>query len=474
MNELHQKSWMDRCEKLVMVLLCVLMADCALGGAGRIITVGPLGFRMILVGLVMIAGIPVMIRDFKKLIGSKTLWVFAGFAIWLILQTIRGIAGGNDMGILIADLKGFSYFVVMLPAICVLNSRARIRMLMKTMLWASAVLAVITLIATCLYKWNYELFMWLRLWDYEEQWLQLSMIIERKVPRLFFKSTNYFLAGCAFSVFFYVTQKGEKLWKYPALTGLFLFALLMSYTRAVYLAACIAAVVLVLVFQFCGDRKSGIRMWKHLGVAVLVFIVITGGLSAMMDTNYMEHGIRRVVATFEDEEASASVPEVPVKTAAPQTAQVVRLSNVTFSPEELEQEENYAEAMTHDSDEIRETTLEEMNSYIRSAPLFGHGLGKAITCRRDGLSEYHYHNLLVKTGVVGLVLYLMPVLWMVAELMKKKTSKPDKLILGSWLAVLLGFLGFSYYNPYMNASLGILFYCCTLDVFVNLKKQTEF
>ena len=45
----------------------------------------------------------------------------------------------------------------------------------------------------------------------------------------------------------------------------------------------------------------------------------------------------------------------------------------------------------------------------------------------------------------------------------------NKLIAGCWLAVLLGYMGFSYYNPYMNASLGILFYCCTIGVFVNLK-----
>ena len=35
MNKENHKSWIDGCEKLVMVLLCILMADCAAFGAGK-------------------------------------------------------------------------------------------------------------------------------------------------------------------------------------------------------------------------------------------------------------------------------------------------------------------------------------------------------------------------------------------------------------------------------------------------------
>lgn len=472
MSKLHQKKWMDCCERIVMVLLCVLMADCAFFGAGRTIAVGPLGFRMMLVGLLMLAGLPVMVRHFKKLVSSGILWIFVAFAIWLVLQTVRGILRGNDFGILLSDLKGFCYCVVILPAICVLNSRSRFRVLMKVMLWTCTALAVVTLVVTCLFKWNHDLLMKIYALDPDKFILNISVIIPRKVPRLFFKSVNYLLAGCAFSVCFHVAETGKHRWIYPVLTGLFLFALLMSYTRAVYLAAFIAAVVLVLVFQIYGNRESRIRVWKHLVAATLVFAVITCGLGAIMGTNYVEHGLRRVVATFDTtEEATASVPEAVPQMENVKTAQVVMLSNVVAEPK---QEDNYAEAMTHVSDEIREMTLREMTSYIRSAPVLGHGLGKAITCRQDGMSEYFYLDLLVKTGVIGLILYLLPVLWMLIGLIKKDMSKPDKLMLGSWLAVLLGFMGFSYYNPYMNASLGILFYCCTVGIFVNLKYKRNF
>ena len=475
MNKLNDKGWIDRCEKLVLVLLCILMADCAVFGAGRIIEVGPLGFRLMLFGLVMVASVPVIFRDFGQLVRTKLIWIFAAFATWLVLQTVRGVLRGNDIGILVSDLKGFCYFVAVLPAICVLNSKARIHAVMKAMLYGSFLLAILSLVSTCVYKWDNGLFELMYAWDPKELVLDLSVIIPNKVPRLFFKSTNYFLAGCAFSIYFYVTEKGRCQWQYPVMTGLLLFALLMSYTRAVYLAAFIAAAVLVLVFQSCGTREYRVRFWKHLVAATLVFGVITGGLSVIMDTNYIEHGLRRVVATFgataEAETASVPRKQEPVNTQGPQ---VVMLSNVTMTTTAPEQEWNNAEAMTRDSDKIREMTLAEMRIYIQDAPLMGHGLGKPITCRWGGLTEYFYHDVVVKSGVIGLLLYLLPVLWMLVGLLKKDLSKSNKLILGSWLAVLLGFMGFSYYNPYMNASLGILFYCCTVGIFVNLKHKRNF
>ena len=478
MNKWNDKSWVASCEKLVMALLCVLMVDCTVFGAGRTIEIGPLGFRMILVGLVMAASVPVMLRDFRKLLANKLLWIFAAFATWLVLQAVRGVLRGNVMGILASDLKGFCYFVVVLPAICVLNSKARIHTLMKAMLYSSGFLAVVSLIATCMYKWDNELFMLLYSLDPEELFLDLSVIIPNKVPRLFFKSTNYFLAGCAFSVYFYVTEGKRRQWQYPVVTGLCLFALLMSYTRAVYLAAFIAVVVLVAVFQISGNRESRVRLWKHLAAATLVFAVITVSLSVIMDTNYIGHGLRRVVATFgsAEEAKTTALPqerEAAAEMPGDQAPQVVLLSNVTVTEAPVQQEQNNAEVMTRDSDKIREMTLTEMKGYIQESPLLGHGLGKPITTRYGGLTEYFYHDVVVKTGLIGLILYLLPALCMLLGLLKKELTGSDKLILGSWLAVLLGFMGFSYYNPYMNASLGILFYCCAVGIFVNLKEKQK-
>ena len=529
---LNRKNWLDRCEQVVFFLLLVLMADCAFFGAGRTLVIGGLGFRMLVLGLLMVCSVPVILRDIQKLITNKVLWILIAFAAWLVFQAARGIIGGNSFGILLSDLKGFAYFVAVLPAICVLNSKKRVHTLMKTMMYASVALAAVSLICTCMYRWCHDAFTALYAMDQDSSILVLSCIIERKVPRLFFKSTNYFLVGCAFSLYFYATGEKKGNWKYPLFTGLCLFALLMSYTRACYLAAAVAAAVLLAVYLVFGTREVRARTLRWVGLAAASFAVITGGLSLIMGTNYIKYGLERITATFSLAYEETAPEEKVMLLAAP--SRVISLSDTqwtyddwdnvdwasvdwenidlyqvdwdkvdwekvnwesfdridweawgetlmweageaweawaaTMAEEEPVEEYNNVQDMTTMSDQVRAMTLGEMNGYIRENPVLGHGLGKAITCREDGLAEYFYHDLLVKTGVIGLLLYILPVLWMALDLLRKKAM--GKLQLGSWMAVLLGFMAFSYYNPYMNASLGILFYCCILGIFSNLKKQ---
>ena len=460
MKKLENRGWLGHCGKLSFVLLCVLMADCCIFGAGRTIMIGPLGFRMALTALVLLVSVPVMFRDFGFLIKRKVLWLFGILAVWLLIQAVRGIA--NTPSVWATDVKGYCYFLMLVPAICVLNSRSRVHRLMKVMLYASATLAVAALLLTYWYKCNHALFVKIYFMDPQELILDLSPLIDKVVPRLYFRSTNYFLVGCAFSIYFFATENGKFRWHYPVITGLCLFGMLMSYTRAVYLAAFVTAAVVTAVFMAFSFRKMRIEFWKHLIAATLVFVVITVGLGAIVGTHYIEHGIRRVVATFDTEEAPTN--QVPQK-----TEKVVSLSNVVWTAEPTEAQNN-AEMMTAGSDLIRDYTLRELKEWIRMAPAFGHGLGKGVACRHDGLTEYFYHEMVMKTGVIGLLIYMLPVLWLVLSMVdRKRLTKPDKLIAGCWLAVLLGFLGFSYYNPYMNASVGILYYCCTVGVFVNLK-----
>ena len=246
--------------------------------------------------------------------------------------------------------------------------------------------------------------------------------------------------------------------------------ILENYDKAAFMTAAVVTVV----FMVFGFRKIRIEFWKHLIAASLVFAVITVGLGAIVGTNYIEHGIRRVAATFDSgEEAPTNQVPVAIPEKPESNIQVVSLSNVVWTAsasEELSEAQNNAEMMTIGSDMIRADTLRELNAWIRMAPIVGHGLGKGVVCRYDGLTEYFYHEMIMKTGIVGLLIYMLPVLWLLLSMVdQKQLSKPHKLIAGCWLAVLLGFMGFSYYNPYMNASLGVLFYCCTVGVFVNLK-----
>lgn len=474
----NQKNWIDRCEQIVMFLLLVLMADCAIFGAGRTLAIGGIGFRMMIVGALMAFAVPLMLRDFKKLISRRVLWILMAFAFWLVIQTVRGIRNGNSMSVMVSDLKGFMYFVVVIPVVCVLNSKQRLHTLMKVMMYASGALAVFALVSAFLYRFSNDFFERIYALDPQEYFVQLSTIVKGKVPRLFYKSTNYLLVACAFSVYFYVTGEKKGSWQYPVITGISLFALLISYTRASYLAAAVAVVAMVAMYMAFGNREKRTKFWKQVAISLLVFALVTGGLGAIVGTDYIKHGIDRVSSTFtvSDKKEETSVPGTEYTWNGVWRAydpQNIRLAALTTAvSDSAQQAVNEAEHMTMLSDAVREKTLSETREYIRSGWLLGHGLGKALICREDGLSEYFYHDVIVKTGVIGLILYLLPVLWMVADLVRKQLMDREyKLLLGAWMAVLLGFMAFSYYNPYMNASLGILFYCCIIGIFSNMKKE---
>ena len=118
------------------------------------------------------------------------------------------------------------------------------------------------------------------------------------------------------------------------------------------------------------------------------------------------------------------------------------------------------EDITENTNATREQTVRELKERIRTSPLIGHGLG-AVVPSRDGQDEYFYHDVLMRCGVIGLLLYLAPAGLALIQLIKsRRTLKEgeEPLI----FAGLVCFLIATYYNPWMNAAVGISWYALTL------------
>ena len=440
------------CDRLVMFLLCVLMADCAIFGSGRTVSVGPLGFRMVLLGVILAASVPLIVRQFPQLIKNRFLWLLAAFAGWLVLATVLGIVRGNSSSLLAGDLKGFAYFAAVLPVLCVLNTKDRIHKLMQVIMYASAVLAVATPVLVFMYNWVPSAFTWLVSHDSAHD-ITMFAAVSSKIPRLFYKSTPYFLCGCAFPIYFCLTQQQKKFrWHYAVIAGLSLFALLLSYTRSIYLAVGIAAAFLVAVLYLAVDRSTRVHLAKALGGAVLSCVLLIAVCSVVLQANYFGYALDRLGVTFaQTDPGSMDAPD-------PGTS--------TDPSEENPGETDRFQNDTIESDKFRALTMAELNQNIRSSPIWGHGLGKALEVREGLANEYIYHDIWMKTGIIGLALFFAPMVLLVAATVKKIKTEPAAVRLRvPWLAVLLGFMVFSYFNPYMNAALGILFYCCTIGVF---------
>lgn len=460
------------CDQLAFIVLCLLMADCAALGSGRIFSVGSLGMRMILLGLLLVVSLPLMVQQFPRFVKNRILWLLVFFALWLGAEAVIGFLNGNSRSLLASDLKGFAYFVAVVPALCVLKTKQRVHLLMKVIMYASGVLATVALFLLLLYNTSNQLFSRLIAWDWEHH-ITMFAAVSSRIPRLFFKSTPYFLCGCAFPIYFAVTEKNHlRFWLYPAIAGLSLFAMLLSYTRSIYLAVGVAALFLLIVLWVSLDAAGRKRLFAVFGIAAAVFLLLLTLCSVAMKADYFGYALDRLGVTFYSptEGPSATDPSEtspsetdPSETGPFETTDSTDPSKPS-SPSKPGDTDHFQQA-TMQSDNFRAQTTAELTENILRSPVWGHGLGKALEVRDGYANEYIYHDILMKTGLIGLLLFLSPAIWLFADLIKKLKSKTDAVLLTvPWLTVLLGFLIFSYFNPYMNASLGILFYCCCISI----------
>lgn len=111
---------------------------------------------------------------------------------------------------------------------------------------------------------------------------------------MFFKSVLYLLCGCAFSVYFQTVSSSKKLsFKYIFICAICLFALLMTYTRSVYLAALLAAAGISAFLFVFNEREGRKKLFKQLGTAAAAFLIIVGAFSLLAQTNYIGYAISR-------------------------------------------------------------------------------------------------------------------------------------------------------------------------------------
>ena len=100
-----------------------------------------------------------------------------------------------------------------------------------------------------------------------------------------------------------------------------------------------------------------------------------------------------------------------------------------------------------------------------------HGLGAAAASRDSGVDEYFYLDMLARTGIVGLLLYILPFGYVVVWCLRRRSLLRE---CPEGAAVVCGLCTFwivTWFNPWMNAVLGIAWYAVTLSVPQALEEQ---
>lgn len=481
------------------IALCVAIANAVFFGTASFTV--ELGFSIWGTAVfAMIAGaLILMLRDVKRIFKNPLMWVLLAYTVWIVISAVRGYMAGNSVTNIMGDVQTVIYFVLFPVTLSILCSESRITKLMKLVIYSGFALGLLTLIYNACYVFWPELFDDLLYWGCYGQMINYTRI-SATVSRVLFVSAPMQLFSCTFSMYFMATEK-RHMGKYAVLIGTCLASILMTFTRSLYLAAFITAVSTIVILLVNADHSSRVYVAKGIGMVVAVCALLILVLSVAAKTNYFGFALQRLfinggqdfTATEQTEiavtenlasdttDATVSESATGVITTELTASGPVTEETISENPEErvdsdddtidFQTPEEYLQA-TEISDSVREKTKKELQAYIALNPLAGVGLGMRLSDRQTA-PEYFYLDMCAKTGIIGVLLFIMPLVLVFADILKRTVSHQPVLVCGVWAVGLLGLMVYSVFHPYMNNAPCILMYCCVLSVSCRQKRSPQ-
>lgn len=455
-EEFRRGTFTQRCSQLSFGVLCLFLLECSITGGGRYWEVGPVSVRILLGGLAAVLALPELFRHLGAYLKKPSIWLTLIFVAWLAFCAWLGIRSNNRMDVLITDVKGFMWLFLIPVLVAVVRSRDRLRTLLSWVLAGAVIQAALILAvnAAVVLSDNPEpLCRWLTAHS-----IGLVDIVSNKLVRVFFKSSPYMIVGCVV-VLFRQARAPKLRWRYVLAVALLFNALLLSYTRSLYGALGLTALIsIVAVLVLCPEGRR--RTLAFLLAAVVCFGVLVTVQEFALEGSYLSFAVSRTIGQ-----------EVPTSWASQLRGRIRGdISDDKPNDAEMDRQRSYIE-VTEKSDQFRQETQDGLKDCIRRSPIIGCGLGAAAASRDSGVDEYFYLDMLARTGIVGLVLYMLPFGYVVLWCLRRRSLLRE---CPEGAAVVCGLCTFwvvTWFNPWMNAVLGIAWYAVTLSVPQALEEQ---
>lgn len=455
-EEFRRGTFTQRCSQLSFGVLCLFLLECSITGGGRYWEVGPVSVRILLGGLAAVLALPELFRHLGAYLKKPSIWLTLIFVAWLAFCAWLGIRSNNRMDVLITDVKGFMWLFLIPVFVAVVRSRDRLRTLLSWVLAGAVIQAALILAvnAAVVLSDNPEpLCRWLTAHS-----IGLVDIVSNKLVRVFFKSSPYMIVGCVV-VLFRQARAPKLRWRYVLAVALLFNALLLSYTRSLYGALGLTALIsIVAVLVLCPAGRK--RVLAFLLAAVVCFGVLVTVQEFVLEGSYLSFAVSRTIGQ-----------EVPTSWASQLRGRIRGdISDDKPNDAEMDRQRSYIE-VTEKSDRFRQETKDGLKDCIRRSPIIGCGLGAAAASRDSGVDEYFYLDMLARTGIVGLLLYMLPFGYVVVWCLRRRSLLRE---CPEGAAVVCGLCTFwvvTWFNPWMNAVLGIAWYAVTLSVPQALEEQ---
>ena len=455
-EEFRRGTFTQRCSQLSFGVLCLFLLECSITGGGRYWEAGPVSVRILLGGLAAVLALPELFRHLGAYLKKPSIWLTLIFVAWLAFCAWLGIRSNNRMDVLITDVKGFMWLFLIPVFVAVVRSRDRLRTLLSWVLAGAVIQAALILAvnAAVVLSDNPEpLCRWLTAHS-----IGLVDIVSNKLVRVFFKSSPYMIVGCV--VMLFRQARAPKLrWRYVLAVSLLLCALLLSFTRSLYGALGLTAVLsITAVLILCPAGRK--RVLAFLLAAVVCFGVLVTVQEFVLEGSYLSFAVSRTIGQ-----------EVPTSWASQLRGRIRGdISDDKPNDAEMDRQRSYIE-VTEKSDQFRQETQDGLKDCIRRSPIIGCGLGAAAASRDSGVDEYFYLDMLARTGIVGLLLYMLPFGYVVLWCLRRRSLLRE---CPEGAAVVCGLCTFwivTWFNPWMNAVLGIAWYAVTLSIPQALEEQ---
>ncbi len=419
---------------MAFLLVVIILFESIIWTGIRLFSIGGISSKMLVSAMLVIVTIPFFAYN-RRYISSQFSKYLLFFMVIIGINFVRAVIMNQSMSLAIHFIKPFIYLVYYPILIYCINSERKVVAVRNVIMVLGTGLSIFNIGLALIWRLNGTLF-----WNIGNSLYQAGIINvianTGSVPRVLFSGVVAQLCACFLCIACFQVSRKRRFVFYSLINILGLF---LTYTRGIYFGL----VVGVVVFIVKSKRQDGFlkrNFRKLLRVSILLLIIVLIAVIASGGSNIFRYSIQRIFAIdlFSSFRSSG-----------------------LFS--------GYDFSVDNESNTIRATSLEQLYELIWRNPVFGNGLGAGINFR-GGLVEMLYHDMIAKIGILGLVIFMMPLF----ELLRRKPVLNASLELEATKLALLSsvvaMFASSFTNPYSMSALGIVIYCFCLRLY----SDTEF
>ena len=478
---------LEKCNQLAYLCLCLFILDVSIAGGGRYLMIGPFSIRMLLGFFALILSIPCFLQKRNSFLRSPILQLFGIFLVYLLICAVRGQLGSGKINVIISDVRGFAWLFLVPVMTAQIKNRRKLETILSVIVIGGVIQATIVHLINFLCAFHF-----CKITAAEATFVAVQLGVINHITdtfyRIFMNSCPYLALACAIALFRQM-QAGRILWKYVFAITWMVCAALLSFTRSLY--GCFFLVgVLTVIGGFCLFYTK----WKQSILLLAVTIATTGcfifAAEFIFNANYLNFAVSRTFGTElhtspamdlrdaidswlspeMDAQSQQEIAKDSIMLSASRDGSCLQPRPIMPVPSDFDHQKDYMDA-TLRSDELRQQTQTELWELIALNPIFGNGLGAYAPVRdtgadlnAGGYDEYFYLDMLARTGILGLLLYILPFGYTCLMCLKKRNQLRELTCAIPLMCGMLGFWAITWFNPWMNAVIGISAYalCCTI------------